>query len=88
MNRAAVVTLDSICDALIEEIADVSEVHVERDTALLEANVLDSFAMLALVGLLEDMLSVNFDPDELATERFNSVTELASWALKHEKRDS
>ena len=44
--------------------------------------------MLALVGLLEDMLSVNFDPDELATERFNSVTELASWALKHEKRDS
>ena len=88
MNRAAVVTLDSICDALIEEIADVSEVHVERDTALLEANVLDSFAMLALVGLLEDMLSVNFDPDELATERFKSVTELAAWALGHSEVSS
>lgn len=72
---------DSLCDAIIEEILQVCEINVERDTLLLEGNALDSFAMLSLIGLLEDRLSIDIDPDSLSSRQFTSVEVLATWAL-------
>jgi acyl carrier protein len=75
------VNLDLLCNAIIDEILDVSEIKVDRFTPLLEEDSFDSFAMLAVIGLLEELLSIEIDPDSLTSKQFSSVENLATWAL-------
>jgi len=75
------VNIDRLCNAIIDEILDVSELKVDRHTPLLEEDSFDSFAMLAVIGLLEEMLSIEIDPDGLTSKQFKSVEGLATWAL-------
>ena len=72
---------DSLCNAIIDEILDVSEIKVDRHTPLLDQGSFDSFAMLAVIGLLEELLSIEIDPDELSSRQFENVEVLAKWAL-------
>jgi acyl carrier protein len=75
------VNLNFLRNAIIDEILDISEIKVDRHTPLLEEDSFDSFAMLAIIGLLEESLSIEIDPDSLTSKQFSSVENLATWAL-------
>ena len=72
---------DSLCDAIIEYISLEKPDPIDRDTPLLEKEIIDSFTIIGLVLLLEEQLSVEIEPDSLATDNFASVATIANWGL-------
>jgi len=76
---------DSVCDAIIAHIEAESSEAIDRDTPLLEKEIIDSFTILGIIVLLEDLLSMEIQPDNLATQNFASVSTMAKWALSQTK---
>lgn len=77
----SITDFDTLCRAIIEHIEQDCPEKIERSTPLLEKELIDSFTILGLIVLLEDMVDIEVQPDQLATKHFASVETTANWAL-------
>lgn len=67
-------------EQLLEILNDVEPgVDYETCTTLIDDGILDSFAILTLVGEISDAFDVEVTPAELIPENFNSAQ--AIWAM-------
>lgn len=54
----------------------------DDDTDLYQTGILDSFAMLSLVGFLDETLHVKLEPTDMTPERFQSVGSIAQCVME------
>lgn len=67
-------------EQLLEILNDVEPgVDYETCTTLIDDGILDSFAILTLVGEISDAFDVEVTPAELIPENFNSAQDI--WAM-------
>ena len=64
----------------------VGEEELERSRNLIEDEVIDSLGVMLLVSFLSDRFSIEFDPEEIHAENFESLQSIAS--LVDRKLDS
>ncbi|HAB95042.1 MAG TPA: acyl carrier protein [Lachnospiraceae bacterium] len=67
-------------EELLEILRDIDDsVDYEKETALIDDHILDSFAIITLVGEIEDKFDIEIDAAEMTAENFNSAKSL--WAM-------
>ena len=67
-------------EKLIEILEDIQpDADYENCTTLIDDGILESFAILSIVGELEDELDISITPAEIIPENFNSAAAL--WAM-------
>ena len=59
---------------ILNEIDDT--IDYETETGLIDAHLLDSFAIISLVSELEDAFDISIDAAEMTPEIFNSAANL------------
>lgn len=65
---------------LMEILEDIQpDADYETCTTLIDDGILDSFAILSIVGELEDAFDIKITPAEIIPENFNSAQAL--WAM-------
>ena len=62
---------------ILKEIDDT--IDFEKETALIDGRMLDSFGMITLVSELEDAFDIQIGASEMVPENFNSVQ--AMWEM-------
>lgn len=62
---------------ILREIDDT--IDFEKETALIDGRILDSFGMITLVSELEDAFDIQIGASEMVPENFNSVQ--AMWEM-------
>lgn len=53
---------------------------VYLDTDLFETGIMDSLEIISLLSYLEEELNVNFTPDDLQFENYQTVRKIVKWA--------
>lgn len=67
-------------EKLIEILEDIQpDADYENCTTLIDNGILESFAILSIVGELEDEFDISITPAEIIPENFNSAAAL--WAM-------
>ena len=67
-------------EKLLEILNDIqSDADYETCTTLIDDEVLDSFAILSIVGELEEAFDIEITPVDIVPENFNSAQAL--WAM-------
>ena len=67
-------------EKLIEILEDIQpDADYENCTTLIDDGILESFAILSIVGELEDEFDISITPAEIFPENFNSAAAL--WAM-------
>lgn len=67
-------------EQLIEILEDIQpDADYENCTTLIDDGILESFAILSIVGELEDEFDISITPAEIIPENFNSAKAL--WAM-------
>ena len=77
--------LDALCNAIIKHIQAEKPGAIDRDTRLLDENIIDSFSMLGIIILLEELLDIEVQPEDLSSEYFETVAITAEWGLAQVK---
>jgi acyl carrier protein len=75
-----------LCQSLTSCISEIAFQDVEENTLLLDDQLIDSFAVLAIITHIEDDLGIMLDPDEVTISRFASIATLASWLLQIQQK--
>jgi acyl carrier protein len=60
---------------IIEEVAK-KPVNVDREGSLFESGLLDSFALVDLVGALEQAFGIKIPDSDLIPQRFDSISKI------------
>jgi acyl carrier protein len=60
--------------------------HIAPDQSLIESNILDSLALLRLIGFIEDRYKITVEDGEVIPENFNSLEQIGAYI--DEKRKS
>ena len=67
-------------EELLEILEDIKpDADYDTCTTLIDDGILDSFAILSIVGELEDAFDIKITPAEIIPENFNSAQSL--WAM-------
>ena len=67
-------------EELLEILEDIQpDADYDTCTTLIDDGILDSFAILSIVGELEDAFDIKITPAEIIPENFNSAQSL--WAM-------
>ena len=73
-------------DQLLELLEDIQpDADYATCTTLIDDGILDSFAILSIVGELEETFNVSVSPAEIIPENFNSAQAL--WAMVQRLQD-
>jgi len=54
---------------------------IQEDTNLIESGVLDSLALLVLVGELESVFAIEIEAEDLLPENFQTVTDIQNLVM-------
>lgn len=66
-------------DKLLELLHSIrNDIDFEKETALVDDGILDSFDIVAIVGELCDAYDITISIDEMEAENFNSVAAMLS----------
>lgn len=65
----------------INKIASEKGITVERDTDLFGNHVLDSLEIITLLTYLQDELGIEFAPEDLKFDNFQSVDSILKWLV-------
>ena len=66
-------------EKIIEILNDIDDsVDFTRETSLIGDHILDSFAIINLVGELEEEFDITIGPEEMTKENFDSVDRIAA----------
>ncbi len=63
----------------INRIADQKGIVVERETDLFEDSILDSMEIITLLTYLQDEFQIEFAPEDLQYDNFQSVASILQW---------
>ena len=64
-------------DELLEILQDIDDsVDYEKETALIDDHILDSFAIITLISEIEETFDVEVAAAEMTSENFNSAAAL------------
>lgn len=63
-----------------------SSIAWEREKALIDDRILDSFGVITLVSELEDAFSIEIEAAEMIPENFNSVEAIRKMILRLQER--
>ena len=80
MNEAQL--LGEICDLLLKEFPQLQGVELSADTELISSGLLDSFALVNLIALLEEAYRVELDVEEIELEALESPGAIAALCLE------
>ncbi len=82
LTRTRVAVTQALAEVLNREIP-----HLADDTRLLGDLGLDSTGVIELLVALEDSLGVQFDPDHLTIEIFETFATLVSYVAQREEQE-
>ena len=64
-------------DELLEILQDIDDsVDYEKETALIDDHILDSFGIITLIAEIEETFDIEVDAAEMTPENFNSAAAL------------
>ncbi|MBR6281759.1 MAG: acyl carrier protein [Lachnospiraceae bacterium] len=64
---------------VLEILVEIDDsIDYEQETALIDGHLLDSFAIISLVGELEDAFDISIATAEMVPENFNSAAAIAA----------
>lgn len=63
------------------------EVEFERETGLMDDNILDSFDMVSLIGEINEAFDIEVSFDDIEPENFNSVDAMLELIRKLQEED-
>ena len=69
------ITHDELKSCLIKEF-NLERVEITEETLLFSSNLLDSFSMVDLVKIVEDMTGSRIRPTDLTLENFDSISRI------------
>ena len=69
------ITHDELKSCLIKEF-NLERVELTEDTPLFSSNLLDSFSMVDLVRIVEEMTGSRIRPTDLTLENFDSISRI------------
>jgi acyl carrier protein len=69
------ITHDELKSCLIKEF-NLERVEIREDTPLFSSNLLDSFSMVDLVRIVEEMTGSRIRPTDLTLENFDSISRI------------
>ena len=69
------ITHDELKSCLIKEF-NLERVEITEDTPLFSSNLLDSFSMVDLVRIVEEMTGSRIRPTDLTLENFDSISRI------------
>lgn len=72
--------IKKIIALLEEEFPTLGDIEINADTALLSSGLLDSFAMVTVLALVESTFAISVDVNTLELSLFESPTTIASVA--------
>lgn len=64
----------------VNGVAEKKGETVYLDTDLFETGIMDSLEIISLLSYLEEELNVNFTPDDLQFENYQTVRKIVKWA--------
>ena len=71
---------EDIMDELLEILQDIDDsVDYEKETALIDDHILDSFGIITLIAEIEETFDIEVDAAEMTPENFNSAA--AMWKM-------
>lgn len=74
-------------DVLMNILTELDDsVAWEKEEALIDGRILDSFGVISLVSELEDAFSIEIEASELIPENFNSVSAMRNMILRLQEK--
>lgn len=73
--------IELVISTLKREFPLLASMELQADSALLSAGLLDSFALVMLVAILEEELKIEIDVEEVPLEQFESPSTIAQLCL-------
>lgn len=74
--------MKDIKDTVIEILNEIDDEIVEYDgDNLIDAGILDSFAIITIMAMVEDKLHITISPDEVKEQNFKSVDAIVQLAV-------
>lgn len=74
--------MKNIKDTVIEILNEIDDEIVEYDgDNLIDAGILDSFAIITIMAMVEDKLHITISPDEVKEQNFKSVDAIVQLAV-------
>ena len=74
-------------EELLEILRDIDDsVDYEKETALIDDHILDSFAIITLIGEIEETFDIEVAAAEMTPENFNSAASL--WKMIERLREN
>lgn len=70
---------------IICEISDKDLVE-KYDMDLFENGILDSFAIVQLISLLEENFNIEIDPEDIVPEKFSTISEISRLVTDYEEK--
>ncbi|MBO6164050.1 MAG: acyl carrier protein [Lachnospiraceae bacterium] len=70
-------------EKILEILTDIDDsVDYENETALVDDQILDSFALITLIGELEDAFGIRITTVDMVPENMNSVDAIAAMVAR------
>ena len=69
----------SMLNTYLRDDLDVDFVDLTDDSALFSSGIIDSFALVSLMALLEDKGGIRISPSDVNVENFDSITRMMNF---------
>ena len=74
---------EEVSQSLLKCVTEIAlDDEVDLHSRLLKDDIIDSFAMLAILTHIEVDLNVEIDPEDISSDQFDSIDKLTRWVLK------
>jgi acyl carrier protein len=73
---------------IVDEIMIGAEkTNIEPEQSLLESGILDSLALLRLIGFIEDQYEITIEDGEVTPDNFDSIASIKNFLVQKSKSD-
>ena len=72
---------EALCHSILDYFSAVVLLDIDRNTSLMEDEILDSFDRVGVIGRREQLLNISVEPEQFGEAPFENIDSLANWAL-------